>query len=186
MIWFAFFIACGDNKEDSGQQNTAFDGSTASGSLPNPMDDISFSDCEGYDGVDIPGAERFFYGQFEVDEAGNISGIEQILNYANSSWKALGEDDCISVYMVTGVVTTPVACTSCDIGISIEANLDTNQSTCPDALNEGFESFSTSYDISQSADGKSTWYFTSGNPLGQGYHDDSGLNYLSAGSCVYF
>ena len=189
MLVFLLVVGCYSNsKDDSGLASGLGNNNpgSADDSLPDLLANLSPSpDCEGFEGTPITGATRFFYGAFTLDSNNNISGIEQFIHKANSSWQAAGQDDCITTYTVTGTLQETSTCATCDASISINAVWDGTSSTCPEELYEDTPSFSVTYDIARSDDGTATWYLLP-NLTAQGHHSSTALNYITSGDCAFF
>ena len=111
-------------------------------------------------------------------------GQEAIYYYANTSWKSHGGADCMIVWDMTA---TQGDCSGCDLGLTVSANLNTDQTTCPTPMYHGDETYSEDYAIDEAADGTSTWHFeASGAQFGTGYWVSGAANYLSDSSCAWF
>jgi hypothetical protein len=65
--------------------------------------------------------------------------------------------------------------------------MDASATDCPEGITYGEENFETIYDVDLAADGGSSWYYaSSGGDLGNGYHDDSSMNFVTDASCLWF
>ena len=135
---------------------------------------------------DVPGAERFFSGEFTLSGE-DINGVEKWILFANETWKEMaGASDCEIVWNVVGR-TAPISnCAQCDLGLQMTATLDRQASTCIEGPEEGFETQQLSYDVMRKSDGTATWYFPSGTILGEGFHSGNTLNYATEGACTWF
>ena len=142
--------------------------------------------CVQVDGIDVPGAATYFLGQYvgSPTSPGRWSGTETWLLYANASWRALGGEDCRVRWTIQG---DTVAGGPADVRIAVSATLDASETTCPEALHEGDETFDVTYDVTLAADGTATWAFASGRTLAtNGAWNDAGMAYLTERACSWF
>jgi hypothetical protein len=148
---------------------------------------IDTGGCDGFDGVDIPGAAAYFYGQYVPDGEGGWRGEERWLLFANPTWQDAGFDDCEVVWITRASETATGACGACDLGIAVSASVDQGRTTCPEELWEdpADKNWSAEYAVAISGD-DSVWYFASGSPLGEGSHADGAMNFLSEKTCQFF
>ena len=163
------------------------------------MPDVETGMVDGMcaNGPGAEGADSYFTGRFEVKD-GVVTGTESWVLFANPKWEARGGKDCRLVWDVKGAVVEPRNCSACDLGIEFHAvpRLD---STCPEELVQGRKlptgqrvggegvSFDQTYSIQRTGDGKARVFFgKSGKLLGEGYHADGAVSWLSAHSCKWF
>lgn len=158
--------------------------SDKTGSLPQLEQGLSRDQCD--DGPGNEGATSYFTAQVSRNGDG-FRGQERWLLFANEKWKARGGKDCVVVWALEGELTTPGACSRCDMGMELKAQLDEQGSTCPEKLWEREEQATLSYALELRDDGTSTWFFQeSGRVLGEGYHTGRDFNYISEASCRWF
>ena len=157
--------------------------------LPSSTDIIDQDNCEDPNlgqSNDVPGAERFFTGDFTITGE-DITGVEKWVLFANEAWKdAAGAENCEIVWNVVGRTAETSNCAQCDIGLNMTATLDTQASTCIEGPEEGYELQQLAYDVFRKSDGTATWYFPSGTILGEGFHSGDALNYATEGACIWF
>lgn len=143
--------------------------------------------CEELAGHPVDGAREYFWGEYQRTAGAAWTGTEAIYYFANATWVANGGADCAIVWNMTATEADPGACTTCALGLSVSATLDTTQTTCPSAMWSGDETFVEGYAIDQAADGTATWRFAeSNNEFGAGYWVDGAASFLSDSSCVWF
>ena len=195
--WLLLVAGCdGDKGSDtssaSGGDNDGTATESGDGNLDGSIDSEGLEDtlgldpgCEEFQGYAIPGASRYFIGEFVIDGDGNVTGEEMWALYANSTWVANGNDDCQAVWSISGVQDDPQGCGSCDYSLVLQAELDGVATDCPEDTYAGFESQSFTYNV-QISGNESTVYFTSGNVLGVGAAAGQRVSYVSDGSCVWF
>lgn len=88
---------------------------------------------------------------------------------------------------MSGSSSAAGACSSCDYGVRVDATLNAGQTTCPEGLYKGEESYSVTYGVDEATDGTAEIYFaSSGNLLGRGYGNGTAFNYVSDVSCKWF
>jgi len=177
MLILLAFVACIADKGDSGSNSLS------------TTDIVDQDNCEDPDlgqSNDVPGAERFFTGEFTLS-GDDVTGIEKWVLFANETWKDMaGADDCEIVWNIVGRTTETGNCAHCDLGLSMTATLDRQASSCIEGPEEGYESQQLSYDVMRKNDGTTTWYFPSGTVLGEGFHSGNELNYATEGACIWF
>jgi hypothetical protein len=159
------------------------------GPLPDPRTDAGFdAGCTDVDGVKVPGATSFFYGQFEATAEPDVwQGEEQWLLFANDTWREYGEDDCAITW--TAVATRSDAagtCGDCSYGLTVSASIDLARTSCPEGLYAGEESFEVVYGVRVSGSTATYVFAQSGTTVGTGHAEERGSNYLSQASCTWF
>lgn len=178
-------FACGETDKNAGETADVPTESHMS------VDDFENVDCHDYQGTPTNSAATYYVGNFLLDEGSStISGIESAFFIASETLSELPEweaGSCEMHWVVSGDVTDPQGCASCDIAFSLQASLSAPDSNCPEDLQEGFESMELFYNIERADDGTSTWYMESGTYLGQGTHLDNGtITYVSDEDCKRF
>lgn len=139
--------------------------------------------CETLGGSVVDGAKEYFWGEYS-ESGGAWTGQEAIYYFANATWESHGGADCVVVWDMTA---TEIACSGCELGLSVSATMNTTDTTCPSGMTQGDETFSEEYAIDEAGDGTSTWHFAeSGSEFGAGYWVDGAANYLSESSCAWF
>lgn len=174
-----------DTSEDTGA-DTAED--TGTSGLPDARDAMvrSGEDCEEIAGhTDVPAARAWYWGELTGDPEAGFTGVEAWYFYGNTAWYDHGLEDC-EVHFDLGEieVTGAGACDTCDYGVRVVAEVNLDRTTCPPSIYAGYEQMNEAYAIEQLGDGSASWYFpASGNPLGDGYWDSTGVNYLADDGC---
>ncbi len=135
----------------------------------------------------IPGATRFFAGDYSLDEEDlTVSGKEYLLLVANPGWKDAGEDDCQVVWAISGTLEEG-ACPGCDYSFHLTAELNDSQSNCPAGFQDLESHFEVSYDVSLLSSGDSEFRFLdSGNLFGAGWWADERAAWISDPACYWF
>ncbi len=147
--------------------------------------------CEELAGNLEDGAKEYFWGEYE-DGSGGWTGKEAIYYYANTTWISHGGADCMIVWDMTASEGDTDACGSCELGLSVSAVLNESETTCPEAMWQGDESFSEDYAVDLGDSGASSFRFAETNSeFGIGYWigadtTATAANYLSPSSCVWF
>ncbi len=144
--------------------------------------------CEAVDGFETPGAASYFRGGYTRQADGGWTGEEEWHLYANASWRALGGEDCVVRWAMVATETSAGACTTCTYGLDVSATLDVAATTCPEALYEGDETFSTTYAIVAAETGEAEVYFaSSGNLLTEtAVFYDGAMGFLTPRTCTWF
>jgi len=163
-----------------------FQGGSGIDVLPDLLSDLEPEGCDDVDGVSIEGASSYFYGEL-VRSDSVWTGSESWLLFSNPSWQAQGQGDCqIEWHLVADEVGTQ-GCDTCDLGLSVSASIDPADTSCPESLYSGLETFTVGYELERRADGSASWHFAdSGEMLGEGHHADDALNYITSHQCVWF
>ena len=150
--------------------------------------------CEG----PAAGAATFYVGAISVTD-GVVSGTEQWVLFPNLKWRATGATDCSVTWTLSGSVTTPGKCASCDLGLRIHAEPDRASSTCPKELVHGRSApsgetvggeanvFDVQYDVRRAPDGTASFHFAeSGKKFADGWHTADKLGFTSNRQCKWF
>lgn len=146
--------------------------------------DRSAGDCQELQGDALPGANSYFWGEYEGNAAEGWFGTEKFYVFANDTLKDQGGEDCEVTWIVTAGQTPPGSCSGCEVGLDVSATMDS--STCGDGMADE-ANFTITYAVDQLSDGTSRWFFaSSGTDLGQGYWNEDGMNYLTDSSCRWF
>ncbi len=176
-----------DTDADTDTADTGED--TGGSTLPDARDGMArngsaCADIAGH--TDIPAAQLWYWGELHGDEASGFSGEEAWYFYGNQPWYDRGLSDCEVHYdLVTVTVAGKGACAACEYGVAVEAGLNAERTTCPPSLYAGYETMEESYAIDQGGGGVASWYFPgSGNLLGTGFWDETGVNYLADDGCT--
>ena len=116
-----------------------------------------------------------------------MTGQELWILRANSTWDSSGGADCQVTWTVTGTQDDATStCGSCDYSLSLDASLDASLTDCPEALYEGSEGFTATYNVKVKGSTTTFYFATSGNPLGLGQTNGSRSTYLTDGECLWF
>lgn len=146
--------------------------------------DRSAGGCQDLQGDALPGANSYFWGEYEGSSAEGWFGTEKFYVFANDTLKDAGGEDCEVTWVVTAGQVAPGSCSGCEVALDVSATLDS--STCGDGMADE-ASFTITYAVDQLSDGTARWFFdSSGNELGQGYWNGNGMNYLTDPSCRWF
>ena len=191
--------ACPSDKEDTASPEADTDTDTdadtdtdtdtdADTDLPDLTAGLDEGGCEELpDHGAIPGARSYFVGSYLWTEEDTAEGSEQWLIFANDAWADVGGSDCSVVLLTSASKGDAVACGACDFSLAVQATLDAVATDCPEEIYAGDESWEVTYDVELAADGSATWYYaSSGNPVGTGYWNASGQNFLTEGTCLWF
>lgn len=192
---FVLVMGCGTKVEDSAAGGAGPQPGEGEGegegevNLPDPRESAVYDPaCDDFDGVAIPAATSFFYGQYAATSEPDVwAGQEQWILFANDTWREYGEDDCVITWSTTAVRSDGAGtCGQCQYGLTVSATLDLANTSCPEGLYEGAESFEAVYGVEVNGEA-ATWYFAaSGTLLGTGYAADGAANFLSEAACTYF
>lgn len=152
--------------------------------LPDLSKGISREGCDN--GPGIYGASSYFLGELHYDQEA-VKGEEKWLLYANKKWKEKEGADCSVRWSLSGSISNTTSCGSCDFGVVLHNSLDITGSNCPEDIAKNETGQRIAYDIQLHDDGRADVYFArSGKKLGEGYHKDGTIRYLSAHSCRWF
>lgn len=183
---FSFFLmtaACDGGKDTAGGDTAAGSGDAA---LSDPGAGLGADDaCDDFEGTPIDGATVYFVGEFAFD-GDSVSGTERMLVFANPAWVDSGGADCTIAWGMSGSKDEPTAsCGSCDYSLQVSGTVDVSLTDCPDDLVEGEEGFSNTYNVKLDGD-VATFYFPSGDVLGQGEWSGSAVTFRSERTCQYY
>lgn len=175
--------ACDGGKDTAAAaDDSGSDGPT----LSDPADGLGADEaCNDFDGTEIDGATVYFVGEFSFDGA-DVTGLERMLVYANETWASGSGADCTIAWTMTGTKGDPSStCGSCDYSLQVSGSVDVSLTDCPEALVSGEESFSNTYDVKLDGD-TATFYFPSGDVLGQGEWAASAVTFRSERTCQFY
>ena len=159
--------------------------STASSSLPDLSQGLSREGCDN--GPGEAGAASYFVGELRISPQGTVQGSEEWLMFANSKWKARNGADCKVVWSLQGTTTPPTACAGCGLGVTLTNYMDLGSSTCPEDMAKGETGKQIRYDLDLRKDGTAVVYFSrSGKRVGEGYHEDNTVRFVTDMSCRWF
>jgi len=150
----------------------------------------SFYDQEDQQEYFIPGAQRFWVGEFAINGT-EVSGFEASILFANDTWieEEPEASDCQIVWTMTGTKADPDGCGSCEYSLSLHAEFDPVNSNCLDALQDdmvaGNESFDVTYNVNVEGS-ETTYYMSGGDVLGHGTEDGGTTTYVSDSACMWF
>jgi hypothetical protein len=155
--------------------------------LPDLTQDLDQEACE--DGPGDEGATTYWVGTYLWTDANNAAGNERWIWYATSEWEAVGGADCEVVWDVTATKGGVGEGPDCEFSLSVRAEIDEDATTCPEEAWSVYAdpTWTTVYDVDQQGSGIATWYFSgSGGLMGSGYWNETGQNFASNSSCVWF
>lgn len=182
-------------KSSSGTTTTQSDDPIENTGLPSLLDNMDTEYCNnievaGVQGSDIAGATSYFWGTYvRADEElgeGMWLGREQWILHPTDSWDATDGRSCFVTWEMVAEELEPQGCPTCDLGLSVSAQINRISTDCPDGLWEEEQSWDESYDIA--IDGETTrfFYHTTGNEFGLGYAENSALSFLTSPNCTWF
>lgn len=153
--------------------------------LPDLTKGLSTKGCDN--GPGVHGAASYFVGELKIDDSGSVSGSESWLLYANTKWKEKDGKDCEVKWGLRGDKGGTSACGTCDFGVSLINAMDVTSSTCHKDLAKNETGQQIRYDIKLHNDGRADIYFSkSGKKVGEGYHKDGTIRYVTPHSCRWF
>jgi len=159
--------------------------STPTGDLPDLTKGLSTKGCDN--GPGVHGAASYFVGELKIASDGSVSGEEKWLLYANKKWKEKDGKDCQVRWGLSGSKSGKGACGMCDFGVSLTNAMDKTSSTCPEDLAKNETGQQIGYDIRLHDDGRADIYFSrSGKKVGEGYHKNGTIRYVTSHSCRWF
>ncbi len=138
----------------------------------------------------IPGAQRFWVGEFAINGT-EVTGYEAEVLFANDSWVAEEPDagDCQIVWTMTGTKGDPAGCGSCEYSLTLHAEFDAPTSNCLAALQNdtvtGNEEFDVVYNVDVNGS-ETTYYMESNEVLGHGTDEGGVSTYVSESACMWF
>lgn len=155
--------------------------------LPDPWAVMDPNHCQaaGYYDAALPIAVSYFVGNVTVVHGG-VAGTETWSLFFNAAAQsAMGVSECRVVWAVTGDEQATGMCDTCTFGMSLHAEVDVADTTCPRSLWEDALDFEVTYDVLADPSGLSTVFFaTSGNVLGAWYWRGDRYTYLTPPGCV--
>ena len=155
-----------------------------SAALPNLKDGLSKEGCDN--GPGVMGAASYFVGEITISDTG-ARGEEEWVLFANKKWAGHNGGDCTVRWSLSGSKIGTQACGRCDFGVSLTNQLDVTGSNCPKDLTKGETNQQIGYDIDLKDDGTVDVYFSkSGKRVGEGYHKDGTIRYVTDMSCRWF
>lgn len=166
-------------------------GEDALDALPDLLAGADLSGCqqvEGSDGemYDVPGAVSYFYGEYyQTEDGSGWAGKESWLLYANDRWQELGEDDCQIVWTMGADLSGDLE-PGGQVSLQVRADIRGSETTCPEGLYEGEESWTASYSIEINDNGDSFWYYNGADQFATGGSSGVALNFLTDKACTWF
>ena len=159
--------------------------STAKGSpLPDLKQGLDRKGCDN--GPGQAGAASYFVGELIIKD-NQVYGNEEWVLFANEKWQKLGGKDCNVNWSLHGSTVAKQACGRCDTGVSLTNTMDITGSTCPEDMAKGETGQQIGYDIDLKDDGTVDIFFAkSGKKVGEGYHKDGTIRYVTDMSCRWF
>ena len=152
--------------------------------LPDLKKGLSREGCD--DGPGVMGASSYFVGELNITDS-MVRGEEEWVLFANKKWAAHNGGDCTVRWSLSGSKTGTSACGRCDFGVSLTNQLDVTGSNCPEDLTKGETGQQIGYDIDLKDDGTVIVYFSrSGKRVGEGYHNNGTIRYVTDMSCRWF
>ena len=191
MISFILLLACNSNAEP--QSGDDVPESPPVTPTPTPKSDATLPDLKsGLDrtgcdnGPGVMGAASYFVGEIVIQDE-SVKGEEEWVLFANKKWASTNGKDCTVRWSLSGSKTSTQACGRCDFGVSLTNNMDVTGSNCPEDLAKGETNQSIGYDIDLKDDGTVDVFFSrSGKRVGEGYHKDGTIRYVTDMSCRWF
>ena len=187
-------MACSSNAESPAEPssvqsptpvaNPPATASTASADLPDLKAGLSREGCDN--GPGVMGAASYFVGEITITD-GNATGSEEWVLFANKKWAASNGKDCTVRWSLHGSKTSTQACGRCDYGVSLTNTMDVTGSSCPEDMAKGETGQQIGYDIDLKEDGTVDVFFAkSGKRVGEGYHNNGVIRYVTDMSCRWF
>ena len=193
---YMFGLACSSNAESPptptvetpvatpAPSGDSTDSAKKSGGLPNLKKGLSREGCDN--GPGVMGAASYFVGELKISDT-SVSGEEEWILFANKKWAATNGGDCTVRWSLSGSKTGTSACGRCDFGVSLTNQLDMTGSNCPEDLTKGDTGQQIGYDIDLKDDGTVDVFFSrSGKRVGEGYHSNGTIRYVTDMSCRWF
>lgn len=142
--------------------------------------------CEDFEGTPYTGATGYFVGEFSYSE-GVLTGHEDWLLYANSTWQASNGYDCFLRWDAFGTISGATSCVGCSHEIQLDLTFNGEESNCPQDLEniEGQDGNVTYY-VQAQANGDARFEFTDGDFLGDGVLANGRAAYVSDPQCNVF
>lgn len=181
----------GGDGGDGGDGGGGEGGEDALDALPDLRAGLDLSGCQEVESSDgemlpVPGAVSYFYGEYYLSETGEgWQGEERWLLFANERWQELGEDDCEVVWTMTAALNGDVE-PGGQVALSVSADIRGSETTCPEGLYAGDETWSTSYSIEIDDEGRSFWYFNGADAFATGGSTSTAMNFITEKACTWF
>lgn len=192
----------GEDTDDTSGQGPGSDGGGGSGSggdggeqaldeLPDLRSDLDLAGCQEVESSDgemlpVPGAVSYFYGEYyQTTDGDGWAGEERWLLFANERWKELGGADCEVVWSMTATLVGEVEAGG-QVEMNVTADIRGSETTCPEGLYEGDETWSANYSVEISDDMRSSWFFSGAEPFATGGSTAVAMNFLSEKACAWF
>lgn len=178
----------GDADADSDSDTDTDSDSDGDTDLPDLSTEMETEYCDTAAGrEDSVGATEYYLGLLSRDGETGWTGTETLYIWATSEWEAAGGADCVAVWDLHGATTGVSSCAGCEYAVALDATLNVGATTCPGSFTQGAHTWSSTYDIDEHEDGTIDVFFAdTGNPLGGGLFNASGLTYLSNRTCIWF
>lgn len=152
--------------------------------LPDLKKGLSRKGCDN--GPGVMGAASYFVGEIVLSED-QARGSEEWILFANQKWASTNGKDCTVRWTLSGSKTATQACGRCDFGVSLTNTMDVTGSNCPEDMAKGETGQQIGYDIDLKTDGTVDVFFSkSGKRVGEGYHKDGTIRYVTDMSCRWF
>jgi hypothetical protein len=180
-LLLGLMVACSSEADPGVKTTTA---ATKGEALPDLVAGLNRKGCDN--GPGGSGAASYFVGELNISGT-DVKGAESWLLYANEKWKANNGRDCTVHWNLHGSKTSTSACGACSFGVSLTNALDKVASNCPEDMAKGETGQAINYDIQLKDDGRAVVYFSkSGKKVGEGYHANGKIKYVTDMSCRWF
>ena len=140
--------------------------------------------CEGVQ-PGVAGATSYFMGTYILGGDGWF-GREQWILHPTSEWIATDGETCYVTWETVANQGEPAGCPNCDLSLEVSANINRQETDCPEGLWEHEEQWSTTYNVLIDDTSSIFYYQESGNHLGEGHSNDTAINFLTPASCAWF
>ena len=186
-------IACspsfGPKGNTTGSQNNLDvnqqDDLLAESGLPSLADEMDEEYC--YDAQpNVAGATSYFVGTYIIDSNGWF-GREQWILHPTPDWTSTNGETCYVTWETTASEIDIAGCQNCDFGLDVSATINRQQTDCPEGLwEESEEQWQEQYDVYIDGSESIVYFQGSGDEVGQGYSNDTAVNFISSPSCTWF
>ena len=190
MISFILLLACNSNAEPQSVSKTPESPpvkptpTPKTEAMPDLKSGLDRTGCDN--GPGVMGAASYFVGEIILKDD-SVKGEEEWVLFANKKWAETNGNDCTVRWTLSGSKTSTQACGRCDFGVSMTNSMDVTGSNCPKDLAKGETNQSIGYDIDLKDDGTVDVFFSrSGKRVGEGYHKDGTIRYVTDMSCRWF
>jgi hypothetical protein len=159
--------------------------------LPDLLDDMDETYCndaleDEIGGQDIAGATSYFTGTYLLEDDGWV-GREKWILHPTPAWTDTNGETCYVTWETAAIQINAAGCADCDFGLSVAANINKQQTDCPEGLwKDSEETWEVDYDIKIQGDSVIFYFQNSGNVMGDGYSNDTAINFLTEPSCTWF